>query len=140
MAIEIQSGLSIDESEFEFRNSTSTGPGGQHVNRTETRVTLLFDVRSSRCLSDEQREKILARLASRINREGVMQVSSQKHRSQSANREVVMERFVELVAGALREDRARKPSRPTRASKKRRVDQKKQRGKTKQLRQKPGEE
>jgi ribosome-associated protein len=140
MAIEIQPGLSVDESELEFRTSTSTGPGGQHVNRSETRVTLLFDVMASRSLSDEQRAKIVARLTTRINREGVMQVSSQKHRSQSANREVVVERFVELVAGALREDRARKPSRPTRASKKRRVDQKKQRSRTKQLRQKPGEE
>ncbi len=140
MAIDICPGLLIDEGELTFQTSTSSGPGGQHVNRTETKVTLLFDVRRSGSIDDDQRQRILDRLATRINREGILRVSSQKHRSQSANREVAIRRFVELLADALRDAPPRKASRPTRASRKRRVDAKKQRSRTKELRRKPREE
>lgn len=140
MSLQVRSDLSIDEQELEFRTGTSTGPGGQHVNRTETRVTLLFDVGASPSLTEEQREKIFARLATRINREGVLRVSSQKHRSQSANRELVIERFQQLLADALHEAAPRRPTRPSRAAKRRRVDDKKKRGRTKDLRKPPRED
>lgn len=133
----VRSDLSIDESEFEFQTSTSSGPGGQHVNRAETRVTLLFDVAHSPSLSDRQRARILQGLATRINKEGVLRVSSQKHRSQSANRDAAVGRFVELLNDALRQEKKRKRTKPTRASQKRRVDEKKQRGRIKKLRKPP---
>jgi ribosome-associated protein len=137
MALEILPDLSLDEGELEFRTSTSQGPGGQHVNRTETRVTLLFDVVGSPSLDEPRRQRILSRLATRINREGVLRVSSQRHRSQSANREATVARFVTLLREALHEEPARRATRPTRASRKRRLDEKKRRSRTKQLRRTP---
>jgi ribosome-associated protein len=132
--------LFIDESELEFRTSTSSGPGGQHANRTETRVTLLFDVHHSSSLNAVQRERICDRLSTRISHEGVLRVSSQKHRSQSANREAAVARFVELLAEALKKERPRRATSPSRASKKKRVDEKKQRGVVKKLRRRPTED
>ena len=129
--------LNIDDDELEFRTSTSSGPGGQHVNRTETRVTLLFDVDHSSSLNEEQRSRIREQLATRINRDGVLRVSSQKHRSQAANRDAAVARFVELLADALHEERPRRRTKPTRASRQRRVDDKKRRGAVKKLRRRP---
>ena len=135
--LRIRHDLVIDEDELEYRATTSQGPGGQHVNRSQTRVVLRFDVRNSPSLSEEQREKILERLSTRINRDGVLQVASQRERSQQQNREAARERFVELIADALHEDRRRRATKPTRASRKRRVDDKKQRGSVKKMRRKP---
>jgi len=129
--------LSIPEREITFATSTSSGPGGQHVNRVETRVTLLFDLEASESLNAEQRERIRERLATRINKAGVLRVSSQKHRSQAANREAAAERFAALLADALEEEPPRKPTRPSRAAKRRRLRKKRRRGEIKRLRKPP---
>lgn len=94
----------IPEGEFTFTTSRSSGPGGQNVNKVSTRVTLLWDVTGSPGLTEEQRERLLTRLAGRINREGVLRVVSQRHRTQLANREAVMRRFRELIEEALADE------------------------------------
>lgn len=137
MMIEINSSLSLPENELELETSTSSGPGGQNVNKVETRVTVLFDVVSSPSLEEEQRDRILDKLSSRINKEGVLRVSSQEHRSQSANREEAMARLVELLREALRKPRRRRKTRRSKASHRRRLERKKQRSQIKRLRSNP---
>lgn len=138
--LRVRPDLHLDEEELEFRATTSTGPGGQHVNRSQTRVIVRYDVASSPSLSEEQRARLMERLAPRLSGRGVIQVSSQKHRSQARNRDAAIERLVELLAEALQEDAPRKASRPTRASKLRRKDEKKKRSDKKRLRSKPTRE
>ena len=132
--------LTIDEAELEVLTTTSRGPGGQHVNRSETRVVLRWNVLESASLTDEQRSRLVQKLASRISREGVLQVAAEDHRSQTRNRDLARERLAELVADALKRERPRKPTRPTRASQQRRVDDKKKRGSIKEKRRKPSGE
>ena len=133
--LEITRSLSIPESELRMQRSRSTGPGGQNVNKLETRVTLLFDVVGSSVLTDSQRERILTVLRTRITKDGVLRVTSQRHRTQGANREAATERFVALLREALKPIKKRRPTKPTRASKTRRLDAKKQRGSIKKGRQ-----
>ena len=109
----ISSQLDIDEQEFEVLTTTSRGPGGQHVNRSETRVVLRWNVLESASLTEEQRARLLEKLGSRISREGVLQVAAEDHRSQTRNRELARERLADLVSDALRQERQRKPTRPT---------------------------
>jgi len=134
--VRIHQRLSIPESELEFTTSRSSGPGGQHVNTSETRVTLRFDVENSPSLSEGQKRRIRSRLKTRINNEGVLHVSSQKHRSQSANRDATIEKFAELLRGALQRRKKRKKTKPTKASQERRLDEKKRRGRRKKQRSK----
>jgi ribosome-associated protein len=122
--IPITGDLAIPDEEVSFTASRSGGPGGQNVNKLETRVTLRFDVAGSPSLTGEQKERLRERLATRITRAGVLQVSSQKHRTQGENREAAVARFAELIAGALREEAPRKPTRVSKAAKRRRVDEK----------------
>ena len=133
--LEITRSLRIPERELRMQRSRSTGPGGQNVNKLETRVTLLFDVAGSKSLTEAQRERVLAVLRTRITKEGILRVTSQRHRTQGANREAATERFVTLLRDALRPVRTRKATKPTRASKTRRLDAKKQRGSIKKGRQ-----
>ncbi|MDG1136771.1 MAG: peptide chain release factor-like protein, partial [Phycisphaerales bacterium] len=102
--------LSVPKSEVRFVYGTSSGPGGQHVNRVATKATLLFDVAQAQSLSVSQRRKITNALATRINKEGVLRVTSSKYRSQGANREAVIERFVELLCEAIKPIQKRKKS------------------------------
>lgn len=138
--LEINDQCSIDEAELSFSATTSSGPGGQHVNRSQTRVTLRFDVDHSPSLSEEQRARIHQGLSTRISREGILRISSQRHRSQMRNRDQTIERFVELLGEALREDAPRHPTRTPPAAKRRRVDDKRRRGGVKRLRRKPDDE
>ena len=133
--LEITRSLRIPERELRMQRSRSTGPGGQNVNKLETRVTLLFDVAGSTSLTEAQRERVFAVLRTRITKEGILRVTSQRHRTQGANREAATERFVTLLRDALRPVRTRKATKPTRASKTRRLDAKKQRGSIKKGRQ-----
>ena len=135
--IQIGEGLSIPDEELSFATSRSGGPGGQNVNKLETRVTVRFDVTGSSSLSEEQRQRLLERLATRITREGVLHVTSQKHRTQGENREAAAARLAELMAEALREEIPRKASRVSKAAKRRRVDAKKRRGQRKRERSAP---
>ena len=127
----------IPDEELSFTTSRSSGPGGQNVNKLETRVTVRFDVTGSPSLTEEQRQRIQERLATRITRDGVLHVTSQKHRTQGENRETAAVRLRELVAEALREEIPRKATRVSRAAKKRRVDAKKRRGQRKRERSAP---
>jgi ribosome-associated protein len=135
--IEITPELAIPEGELTFTASRSGGPGGQNVNKVATKVTLHFDVSGSQNLSSAQRVRIRERLATRIGRDGVLRVVSQRHRTQAANRAAALERFVELLRVALAEEPPRVPTRPTRGAKERRVASKKLRGRLKQRRTQP---
>ena len=132
--IEISPGLTIPGWEITFTASRSGGPGGQNVNKVNTRVTLAFDVVGSPTLAPQQKARILARLATRISKDGVLQVVSQRHRTQAANRKAALERFVELLRMALAREAPRVPTRPTRVATERRVAAKKLRGRLKRQR------
>lgn len=135
--IDIEPGLSIPEAELRFTYSRSSGPGGQHVNKTSTRVTLLFDVDRSPSLDDHQRRRIRSRLATRVSAEGILRVSAQQSRSREANTEAAIRRFAELLAAALHRNAPRTPTRTTRAAKERRISEKKARARIKQVRGRP---
>jgi ribosome-associated protein len=132
--LQLNSKLAISMREIRFVYGTSTGPGGQHVNKVATKATLLFDVLHSDSLTPFQRNRILTKLSTRINKHGLLRVSSSKHRSQRANKEAATDRFVELLRDAIKPIQKRKKSRVPRASKKKRLQNKKKRGETKRLR------
>lgn len=138
--VRITEGLEIPEEELGFATSRSGGPGGQNVNKLETKVTLRFDLAGSPSLTEEQKARLRERLATRITRNGVLQVSSQRHRTQGANREAAMARFAELVGGALQEEAPRKPTKVSRAVKRRRLDNKRRQSLKKQQRAGGGED
>ena len=133
----INSELRLPQSEVQYRTTRSSGPGGQHVNKTETQVELSFDVAHSPSLTDAQRQRILSKLKNLIDQEGVLHLTAQSERSQLRNREIVTARFQEVLAAALREPKKRRPTKPTAASKARRIESKKRRGQIKQLRRSP---
>lgn len=132
--VEITPTLEIPDSELELRTSRSSGPGGQNVNKLETRVTVRLDVAGSPSLGEGERERIRERLGSRISKAGVLQVSSQRHRTQAANREAAVTRLARLLADALEPEAERKPTRVPRAAKRRRIQEKRRRGRLKELR------
>lgn len=111
--------------EVEFRTSRSSGPGGQHVNKTESRVELLWSPWKSECLNVAQKRMLSGRLANRITDEGVLILASEKYRSQHRNKAEVIERFVNLVSTSLIPVKKRKPTRPTRSSVEKRIRSKK---------------
>ena len=119
--LRINDALTIPLDELHFSFSRSSGPGGQNVNRTATKVELTFDVRSSPSLTLEQRALIFHRLTRSIDQEGILHLTSQSSRSQLQNREDALARFQTLLAGALRVARKRVPTRPSRASKEERL-------------------
>ena len=127
----VMDGLEIPEGELGFTTSRSSGPGGQNVNKVNTRVTLLFDVEASPSLADEQRTILWERLSGRINREGVLRVVSQRHRTQLANREAVVQRFTRLLREALTEAPERVPVDVPRAVEQKRLEEKRRRGRLK---------
>lgn len=135
--IKIKDGIIIPEDELSFTFSRSSKPGGQHVNKVSSRVTFLFDVANSPSLSAEHKNQIITRLRTRVNKDGVLRVVSQRHRSQAANREAAIERFVELLKESLKPVKTRKKTRISLAAKKRRLNEKKRRSRLKQERAKP---
>ncbi|HET9943135.1 MAG TPA: alternative ribosome rescue aminoacyl-tRNA hydrolase ArfB [Terriglobia bacterium] len=132
--IAIMPGVEIPDSEIEFIASRSGGPGGQNVNKVSSRITLRFDLQQTAALNEEQRARIHSRLSSRISKEGVLQVTSQRTRSQDLNREDAVERFAELIRYALREEKKRVKTRATHASKEERLKEKRKRTYVKQAR------
>lgn len=129
--LEITSDLIIPLSELEFGSSRSSKPGGQHVNKVATRITLYFDVDNSPSLTEAQRRKINTKLKTRINKGGILSVVSQKHRSQKANKEAATERFVKLLQMALHKTRPRIKTKAPAAAKQKRLEDKKHRGRIK---------
>ena len=128
----------IPRHELKFETSTSSGPGGQHVNRSRTRVTLLFDVQASTVLTADQKRRVRRKLATRIDREGRVRVRCGRHRSQAMNREETIRRLSELIRKALRRERRRVATRPSGAQRKRRLKDKRKRADIKRGRKAPG--
>ena len=125
--IAINENLSLPEAELQFRFSTGGGPGGQHVNKTATRVTLLFDVANSPSLDEETRVRLLDRLASRIDGRGLLHIDVYESRSQWQNRTAAVDRFRNLMADALVEQAERHPTRPSRRARQARLETKRRR-------------
>ena len=132
--IAIMAGVEIPEAELEFIASRSGGPGGQNVNKVSSRITLRFDLERTTALTAEQRQRVRQKLSSRISSEGVLQISSQRTRSQDLNREDAVARFAELLRGALHEDKARVKTKATRSSREERLKEKRIRTSVKQAR------
>ena len=135
--IRINDALEIPESELSFRYSRSSGPGGQNVNKVATKVTLLFAVADSATLSEHQKAVIAERLANRIAKDGVLHLSSERHRTRSANQRDALERFAQLLAAALAPRKRRRATGVPEASKRRRLDAKRQHAERKRLRSRP---
>jgi ribosome-associated protein len=136
--LEIADNLFVSEEEFTFKTSRSGGPGGQNVNKLNTRVTVLFDVSGAASLSDEQRQRILYTLGRRIDKRGVLRVVSQKYRSQEANRQAAVERLRQLLQEALTPVPVRQKTRIPAGARERRLREKKQRSRLKQQRARAG--
>jgi ribosome-associated protein len=132
------SGLAIPESAITFTASRSSGPGGQNVNKVSSRVTLSFNVSASTVLSKDQKRKISSRLTTRINKEGVLRIVSQKTRSQEMNRTDALERFSDLLCRALTDQRSRIKTRVPAGAKERRIEEKRKRTLVKRERLKRG--
>jgi ribosome-associated protein len=130
-SIQVLSRLAIPLEEIDFRYSRSSGPGGQHAQKTETRVEALFDVDASETLSDAQK----ARLHERVG--PVVRALAQDERSRTRNRELALERLAAAIRAGLRVERKRRPTKPSAAARERRLEEKKRRSTTKRLRQPP---
>jgi ribosome-associated protein len=126
--IQVTRSVALPLGDVQFRTSRSSGPGGQHAQKSETRVEALFDVEASTALSDAQKKRVLAKAGP------VLRAIAQDERSQLRNRELAVERLVEHLREALRVPRPRKATKPSRAAVERRLDDKKRRGQTKRLR------
>ena len=138
--LDISAELRLPLAELEFRATRSGGPGGQHVNTSSTRVEVWWDVAASPSLTDEQRARLLTRLATRLDGAGRLRLVSSGTRSQFRNREDVTERLRQVVASALVVPRPRRRTKPTRASKKARVEAKRRRSAVKRDRRRPRDE
>ncbi len=134
--VKITNKIEIPDEELTFTASRSSGPGGQNVNKVSSRVTLLFDVAGSGSLSEEEKAMILHRLKGRINKEGILRIIGQETRSQAENRTAVVERFVELLQGALKRMPVRKKTKITYGSKLRRLEEKRHQSRIKRDRSK----
>jgi ribosome-associated protein len=131
----VNDSLSIPRNELDVRVSRASGAGGQHVNKTSSRVEIFWNIPASRALTDEQRARLLDKLSSRLTTEGSIRVVASDMRSQIRNRDLAEERLVELVRRSLVVPRKRKPTRPTRAAKEARLESKKKHSHKKRTRQ-----
>ena len=119
--------LNIPRAELTYRATRSGGPGGQHVNTSSTRVELVWDVKASPSITEEQRERLLQKLARRITEDGLLRLNSSGSRSQHQNKEDVTERFARVIDQALQKPKPRRKTKPSRAAKQRRLDSKRRR-------------
>lgn len=133
-------GVHIPATELQVTAIAGGGPGGQHVNRSATRVALQWNVRTTRALRDDQRERVLGKLASRLDSDGAIRIVAGEFRSQQQNRRAAYERLQQLIARALVVPRVRKATRPTFGSVQERLSSKKQRAETKRQRRRPIDE
>jgi ribosome-associated protein len=129
--LRVARGVEIPIEEVELRASRSSGPGGQHANVTASRIEAVFDVHASKALSEEQKRRVASRCGPRVT------AVAQDARSQSRNRELALQRLQERLATALHVPRSRRPTKPTKASRERRLDSKKRASQRKQTRRRP---
>lgn len=132
-SIRVTRSVLLPPAEIELRFSRSSGPGGQHANTSETRVEARFDVEASQALTDTQKRRVLQRTGP------VLRAVAQDERSQLRNRELAVDRVVEQLREALKVERRRVATQPTKAGRERRLEQKKRRGQTKRLRRPPAD-
>jgi len=130
-SIRVTRSVSIPLSEIDFRTSRSSGPGGQHAQKSETRVEAIFDVESSTALTDRQKQRVLRKAGP------VLRAIAQDERSQTRNRVLAVERVADALREALHVERRRVPTKPGKAAVERRLEQKRRRSQKKRLRQRP---
>jgi ribosome-associated protein len=130
-SIRVTRSVTLPVAEVDFRTSRSSGPGGQHAQKSETRVEALFDVEASAALTETQKRRVVAKAGP------VLRAIAQDERSQLRNKELALERLIEHLRAALYVERQRKPTKPSKAAVERRLEGKKRRSKTKKLRQQP---
>jgi len=137
--IRVNAQIELDEREIQEDFVRASGPGGQNVNKVSTAVQLRFNVARSPSLPDSVRARLITLAGHRLTHDGVLILSAERYRSQRRNRDDALQRLIELIREACEVDKPRRPTRPTLASKKRRLDTKQRRGETKKLRaRKPG--
>lgn len=124
--------------EVDFKAVRSSGPGGQHANKTATKVELSLHIPSSNCLGDDEKARVLSKLKNQINKESVLVVTDESSRSQLKNREAAFQKLESLLEKALRKRKPRKKTKPGKRAKEERLRDKRMRGEKKTLRQKPG--
>jgi ribosome-associated protein len=126
--------ITVPRREVAFRTARAGGPGGQHVNKTETKVEARWNVRASRALAEGTRRRLIAALAPRLAEDGTLRVVARRSRSQAANREEALARLRALVSAALKPRKRRRPTKPTAAARARRLDAKRRQSRKKGLR------
>ena len=124
-------------SELDYKAVRSSGPGGQHANKTSTKVELAFDISKSEALSDYEKNRFTRKLSGRINKGGILKMASEDSRSQHTNKEIVTQNFLFEIKEALKKQKSRKKTRPTKASKLKRLNVKKKKSEIKANRKNP---
>jgi ribosome-associated protein len=128
---------SIIRRELVFTASRSDGPGGQNVNKVNSKITLKFDILNSKVLDEDQKNAVIGKLASEVTKDGVLILTSQEYRSQLQNKEVVISKFEKLLSRAFEKKKKRKATKPSKSSVQERITQKKRNAEKKKWRQKP---
>lgn len=129
--------LDVLQHELNFKAVKSSGPGGQHVNKTASKVVAQFDINNSQAFDEDEKAMLLHKLSSRLSKDGVLNLESSFSRSQHKNKEIVIERMLQVISGALKKTKPRKKTKPSKASKLKRLREKKMRSEKKDQRQKP---
>jgi ribosome-associated protein len=135
--IEITPTLALDENEIHISFVQASGPGGQNVNKVATAAQLRFDVANSPSLPKKVRERLLERAGKNVTRDGWLVIDARRHRTQERNRQDAIERLVEWIRAAAHEPKPRRPTKPSRQSRRRRLESKRRRGEVKRLRKPP---
>jgi len=136
--LQITESIAIPMDEIEFTYSRSSGPGGQHVNKVNTKATLRWDIGATSALPEDVRQRALDRYASRISKEGHFLITSQRHRERERNTEDCLEKLRALLAAVVAVPKPRRKTKPSKASKQRRLQEKKRQSNKKEMRRRPG--